>query len=365
MRWQSLDEEQKRPRIVLVEDDLVQREMIAQMLIFAGYDVTSAATGEEGQELIESVKPDAAVVDLHLPAERGVTGLVLLKSIKENPETAELPVLIITADTTEETYVLVLSSGASDILLKPLRITELTIRIQNVLELRKNRADLREANAKLEREKKRLLRYFSEDFVTAMLNDEISAELGGISVDATILFMDIRNSTGIAEQIGPQKFAEFVSMIFTDVMDLIFANRGSVNKLLGDGILATFGCPVPSEKDAENAVKTASQIREYFQVINEARAHEDIGGDIGFGIGVASGKVFAGNIGSFRRMEYAVMGDPVNLAARLQELSKTLSVDIVIDGTTKSKIPASYAVRDSGVKNVRGRHGEVEAWILS
>jgi superfamily II DNA or RNA helicase len=74
---------------------------------------------------------------------------------------------------------------------------------------------------------------------------------------------------------------------------------------------------------------------------------------------------FSGNIGSFRRMEYAVMGDPVNLAARLQELSKTLSVDIVIDGTTKSKIPASYAVRDSGVKNVRGRHGEVEAWILS
>ncbi|HQI20794.1 MAG TPA: response regulator, partial [Leptospiraceae bacterium] len=73
-----MDEEQKRPRIVLVEDDLVQREMIAQMLIFAGYDVTSAATGEEGQELIESVKPDAAVVDLHLPAERGVTGLVLL-----------------------------------------------------------------------------------------------------------------------------------------------------------------------------------------------------------------------------------------------------------------------------------------------
>ncbi len=357
-------DESRKARVVLVEDDLIQRETIAQMLIFAGYDVTSAATGEEGQDIILDQKPDLAVVDLHLPAERGVTGLILLKNLKENPDTADIPVIIITADTSEETYVLVLSSGASDILLKPLRMTELTIRMQNVLDLNRYRNQLRDANVRLEREKKRLMRYFSEDFVAAIQNEEISAELGGANVDATILFMDIRNSTGIAERIGPKRFAELISMIFTDVMDLIFSNRGSVNKLLGDGLLATFGCPTPSPMDAENAVKTAIQIREYINVINEARAHEDVGEDITFGIGIASGKVFAGNIGSFRRMEYAVMGDPVNLAARLQELTKQLPIPIAIDGNTRARVPG-VAVTDSGVRNVRGRTGEVEIFLVN
>lgn len=352
-------------RILIVEDDEVQQDVMKQILKMSGFTVDVAPSGEVGKEIIDKNPPDLVILDLHLPAPEGVTGLMLLKDIKENPMTTEIPVIMVSSDESEETYILCLSSGASEFLVKPLRMAELSLRIQNALELSLYKRQVKLANEKLEKEKKRLLRYFSEDLVKAILNEEISAELGGSSIDATILFMDIRNSTGIAEVQGPKKFAEFISLIFTDVMDLIFANKGSVNKLMGDGILATFGAPVPAPNDAVNAVKTALQIREYFSVINEMKTHvQEAEGGVGFGIGIATGKTFAGNIGSFRRMEYAVMGDAVNMAARLQDLSKQLKTDIVIDGNTRAKLDETFKLKQSEIRTIRGRQGELEIYVL-
>src|SRR6185295_18998802 len=121
--------------------------------------------------------------------------------------------------------------------------------------------------------------------------------------------------------------------------------------------------PVPTPNDAENSIRTALQIREYFNVINSTNTHESIG-EVRVGIGVASGRVFAGNIGSFRRMEYAVIGDPVNMAAQLQDLSKTLHTDIVIDGNTRAKIGPEFKLKQSEIRTVRGRTGELEIYVL-
>lgn len=344
----------------------MQRELVSQLLNMSGYEVDEAEDAVQGQKLLSARTPDIIILDLHLPVVDGITGLLYLKTLKEDPRTAEIPVIVVSSDESEETYILCLSSGASEFLKKPLRLAELNLRIQNALELSRAKKGLEAANAKLEAEKKRLLRYFSEDLVTGILNDQISAELGGDILEATILFMDIRNSTHIAEKYGAQKFAGLISMIFTDVMDLIFSNKGSINKLMGDGLLATFGCPVPKpDEDPVNAVWCARQIREYFQVIGEMKNHAGIEEPLRFGIGIASGRVFAGNIGSFRRMEYAVMGDPVNTASRLQDLSKQLDTDIVIDGATRRRLPDSVNVHQSEIRTIRGRSGELDIFTLT
>jgi adenylate cyclase len=149
----------------------------------------------------------------------------------------------------------------------------------------------------------------------------------------TILFFDIRNSTGIAESLEPDKFASFLSEIFTDIMDLIYGCGGSVNKLLGDGMMAAFGCPLSTDYDAYNAIKTAVMIQEYLGTYNDVKP-DYITQQVEVGIGIATGTVFAGLIGSVHRQEYALLGDSVNIASRLESLTRKTEENILIDENT-------------------------------
>ena len=218
-----------------------------------------------------------------------------------------------------------------------------------------------EEKSKLESHIKFVSRYFSKDYIQALLDGQVSAELGGETVEASILFMDLRNSTGIAEKITPQQFARLISEIFTDVMDLIFATGGSVNKILGDGIMATFGAPFPKENDALNATQTALKIRQYLSSYNEFRP-EFLDEEIKAGIGIATGPVFAGNIGSVNRMEFSVMGDPVNLAARLESLTKYAGLDILVDGNTRVKLADKVRCKKVKFTKIRGKINEVKIY---
>jgi class 3 adenylate cyclase len=149
----------------------------------------------------------------------------------------------------------------------------------------------------------------------------------------SILFFDIRNSTGIAEQLAPKVFAQFLNDILTDIMDLVCGARGSVNKILGDGLLAVFGAPVSSGDDAFNAVKVGLEIQNYLQTYNDVRP-EYLAAPIEAGVGIATGQVFAGIIGSVHRQEYTVLGDPVNVASRLESLTRNCADKILMDEST-------------------------------
>ena len=142
-------------------------------------------------------------------------------------------------------------------------------------------------------------------------------------------------------------------------MDIIFKNHGSVNKLLGDAILATFGCPYNYENDALNAVKTVIEIRQTVDLFNSTKP-DYLKNNIEFGIGVATGNVFAGNIGSFRRMEYTVIGDSVNIASRLESLTKKIPNDNLIDGNTAAEVKDFAELKRIGNTTVRGKKKTVE-----
>lgn len=346
----------RRPhRILIVEDDETQVQMLRHFIAMWGYEIEAAMTGEDAINALSTYQPDLVLLDLYLP---GIPGLDVLKRIRENSKLQNIPVFVLSADDSEEIKIVSMSSGASEFLSKPIVMADLVMKIQTALELLESRRTIEELNRKLEKEKKRLLRYFSEDLVEKILNEEIPAELGGDIVPASVMFFDIRGSTPMAEKMGPKNYATFISNLFADIMDIIFANRGSVNELLGDGILATFGCPVPTDDDAFNAIRTAVDIRTYVQNFNSMVVDK-----IGYGIGIATGRIFAGNIGSIRRMKYAVMGDPVNAAARIQDMTKELNAPILFDHHSYQPVRDRVRAHSHGYFKLRGKEEMVE--ILS
>ncbi|MFO1525426.1 MAG: adenylate/guanylate cyclase domain-containing protein [Turneriella sp.] len=146
------------------------------------------------------------------------------------------------------------------------------MKIQQAFERVHYKREIQQLNAKAwEQDKKNPQRYFSDDLVEKMLAGEVSTELGGTIIPASIMFFDIRGSTTMAERIGPQAYAERISKLFADLMVIVFANGGSINELLGDGILATFSCPFPKDHDAANAVNAALAIDKRMKSINRLR----------------------------------------------------------------------------------------------
>lgn len=180
---------------------------------------------------------------------------------------------------------------------------------------------------------------------------------------ATVLFFDIRNSTAIAESCSPENFASFLSDILSDIMDLIYGCHGSVNKLLGDGLLAVFGAPFSRDNDAANALEAANRIRDYLDTFNDVRPGF-LEHPVTAGIGIATGPVFAGLIGSVHRQEYTVLGDPVNVASRLQGLTKQVGETILMDEATALEAGNAFPCKALYQGKVRGRQERMRIFGL-
>lgn len=346
-------------RVLILDSDREAFETISNFLERWGYRSRQADEIVKIDQQIRDWNPKLIFVDLKFPD----SGLLRLREISENPDFAEIPLILTSDDHSEEVAVMGISSGAQDIIYKPLRMAELTIRMEKVLELEKARATMRALNDKLAKERNILARYFSRDFVDQILEEKISPSLGGDRMTASIMFFDLRGSTTIAEKITPEEFSSFLSLMFQDIMDLVFAHKGSVNRLQGDGMLATFGCPVPGDQDALNCARCAVAIREYMVQYNHVRP-EYLEDPLKCGMGITTGEIFAGNIGSIQKMEYTVLGDAVNTAARLEGLTKKAGVEILIDGTTREIIGDLAQVRKVQYDQVRGKMQTIDIFAL-
>lgn len=346
--------------ILVVEDDPAQAEAISQFMRAWAYDVVVKPSAAAAITYLSTHTPGMAIIDLHLEDHPGIE---ILKHIRDLDGPIPMPVFIISAEDSPEIRIVCMSSGADDFLPKPLNMADISMKVQQAFERVSYKKQIHALNEKLEKEKRSLQRYFSDDLVEKILSEEISTELGGTLISASIMFFDIRGSTPLAEKIGPQAYAETISELFADLMDIIFNHRGSVNELLGDGILATFGCPFPGEHDAQNAVQTAIAIETHMTMLNAIRS-EKAQVPFGFGIGIATGRIFAGNIGSARMIKYAVMGDPVNTAARLQDLTKDFPYPIIFDEKTRELGAGEVLCEKLPVTQLRGKKESVTIYGL-
>jgi adenylate cyclase len=164
-------------------------------------------------------------------------------------------------------------------------------------------------------------RFMPEYVVKQLLEDPDSFRLGGVNQTITLLFADIRGFTSLSENQSPEKVVALLNRYFSAMSEIIFGNGGTLDKYIGDGLMAIFGAPKASKKDADNAVKTAIEMQKRVQVLNKQLRIEGFQ-EIGVGIGLHTGVATIGYIGSEQRSEYTAIGDTVNLASRLESSSK-------------------------------------------
>ena len=222
-------------------------------------------------------------------------------------------------------------------------------------QLKEERRQIREQRRHIIYDTMLLHRYLGEDIIDYIRKTGKNT-LGTKKQKVTVLFFDIRNSTGIAEKLEPEIFAEFLNDILKDIMDLVYGRKGSVNKLIGDGLMATFGAPLTSGRDALNAIEAAQEIYNYLRTFNDVRPGY-LADPVAAGIGIATGTVFAGVIGSVRRQDYTVLGDAVNIASRLEKLTRRAREKILMDEATYNEVKDVFPCRKAFAGLIRGRTG--------
>jgi class 3 adenylate cyclase len=207
--------------------------------------------------------------------------------------------------------------------------------------------------------------YISPEVARAALA-EGGAQLGGTVVQSSVLFSDIRGFTSLSEQLPPQELISLLNRYMSRMVDVVITNGGIVNKFGGDSLLAVFGTPLnPAEDHAARAVKTALAMQTALQDFNAGQAQSGAV-TLTIGIGIATGAVVAGNIGGEGRIEYTVIGDTVNLASRLQSLTKELGRDILLSHATAEQAAShlSFAAEPLPPLSVRGKAEPVKVFSI-
>ena len=197
-------------------------------------------------------------------------------------------------------------------------------------------------------------RYVSKDVYAHLMANPDTARLGGRRRDMTVLFSDIRGFTSVTERGDPEALVGQLNEYFTTMVEIVFRNHGTLDKFVGDMVMALFSAPLDDSDHAEHAVRTAIEMVEALGVLNRRWAAEGKP-VLDIGIGINSGEMIAGNIGSSAVMSYTVIGDNVNLGARLESLNKDYSTRIIISDATRTRLRAQYSLRPLGEVVVKGK----------
>lgn len=207
-------------------------------------------------------------------------------------------------------------------------------------------------------------RYFSPAVRESLASDDLTEDIeAGRSQKVAILFSDIRGFTSFSEKHSAADVVSFLKQYHSLMVDCIFKNRGSIDKFLGDGIMATFGTPHPGPDDAVNAVRTATMMKRALAEMNEQRKLEGKSAIVQ-GIGVHYGEVIAGNVGSAERLEYTVIGDAVNMASRLESATKQLGVSILLSSDIAVMTDKHFRLKSLGAIALKGKQDNVDVFTL-
>jgi len=206
------------------------------------------------------------------------------------------------------------------------------------------------------RKMKRLFgQYVSKDVLEQLVTHPELARLGGHRRDMTVLFSDIRGFTTITERGQPEAIVDMLNEYFTKMVEIVFRYNGTLDKFVGDMVMALFGAPVDDPRHADHAVEAALDMVAELQKLNEGWAREGRLADLDIGIGINTGDMIAGNFGSEAIMSYTVIGDAVNLGARLESLNKQYGTRILISEATKQRLVGRYNFRALGEVVVKGK----------
>jgi class 3 adenylate cyclase len=334
--------------ILLVDDNPVNRLLLGRSLEQKGHTVVFAEHGREALDLLRSREFELLLLDVLMPE---LDGYQVLAELKLDPHLREMPVIMTSSLDELDSVVKCVEMGAEDYLTKPINPALLNARITASLEKKRLRDQQRELISKF------ATKEVAEDLLTSGFS------LGGKHVDATAMFCDIRSFTTITETREPTETIELLNDYYTLMMDAISAEGGIVNQMVGDGLMAIFGAPVPRADHPQRAVNAARQMIELIRLFNDEQASRDKV-QIQIGIGIASGRVVAGYTGTLHRATYTCVGDTVNVAARLESHTKVLERPILIDEETRRGLEDGIAVEAHGELAVKGKTQPVNVYAV-
>ncbi len=330
-------------RILVVDDTSANIQTVAAILKGKGYQLSVATNGKQALEVLGRIRPDLILLDVMMPE---MDGFETCRRIKSTEAWRDIPVIFLTAKTETADLVQGFELGAVDYVAKPFNAHELLARVNTHLTVDQLRRSLAGKNAELGRAhelvRRAFGRYVSEEVAESLLRTPEALELGGGEREVTILMSDLRGFTAMAARVSPQEVIACLNLYLEDMVEVITRYQGTIDEIIGDAILVIFGAPVSCEDHAAKAVACGLAMQLAMTDLNRRLAEKGIA-PLEMGIGIHTGRVIVGNIGSLRRTKYAAVGSNVNLAGRIE--SFTTGGQVLISENTREKVGSPLQIR--------------------
>ena len=309
-------------RILVVDDTAHNVKLLADILGARGYAVSTASSGKQALEKVAAEPPDIVLLDVVMPE---MSGYEVCRAIRNTPETARLPVVMVTALDPGQERIKGIEAGADDFLTKPINQPELLARVRSLLRIKELwdelsllnqtlEARVAEQVAQLDRLGK-LKRFFSPQLAEMIVSGSAEDPLKSHRREITVVFLDLRGFTAFAETSEPEEVMAVLREYHAEMGKLVLAAEATLERFTGDGMMIFFNDPVPVPNPAERAVRMAAAMRE--RVAELSVGWKKAGFDLDFGLGIAHGYATIGAIGFEGRVDYGAIGTVTNLAARL------------------------------------------------
>ncbi len=310
------------PRILVADDHAMNVDILRTRLAAHGYDVVTAADGEEALVRAREAEPDLILLDVMMPK---LDGLDVCRRLRADPALPFVPIVLVTARGDPKDVVAGLEAGGDEYLTKPVDQTALVARVKSMLRIKALHDTVQELNRTLERRVAeqvaqldrlgRLKRFFSPQLAEAIVAGGAADPLATHRREVTVVFVDLRGFTAFAETAEPEEVMGVLREYHAELGGLVLEYEGTLERFAGDGMMIFFNDPVPMPDAAERAVRMALAMRERGRALT-ARWRKS-GHELDLGIGIAQGYATIGAVGFEGRWDYGAIGTVTNLAARL------------------------------------------------
>lgn len=355
--------------VLIVDDSPTMRLLTSSALIKAGFNVIQAEDGKTAISMLKTSRPDAILLDVEMPE---LNGFEVCAKIRKLPDYHYIPIMMITGLEDYESINKAFQAGATDFATKPINSNLIGYRVQYMVRTNSYFQELQIAEKKVRALNDELLdklveiqqnaiavsRFVPQDFLKLLNRKNIAdIKLGDCAEKImTVLFLDIKSFTTIAEQLSPVDIFNLVNLLMSHLEPVILKNSGVIDKYIGDAIMALFS-------NADDALLAAVDMLNSLDSFNAERAQEHLP-PIHVGIGINTGSLIVGTVGFEERMDCSVISDAVNIAARLETLTRNFNSELIISEQTYQQVTCKeqYHVRSLGLTSVKGKTQQIKIY---
>jgi adenylate cyclase len=363
------------PRVLIADDNTANLRILRTRLAADGYDVVTAADGEEALATAHHSDPDLILLDIMMPK---VDGIEVCRRLKKEQGPSFIPIILVTAMTDAKDIVAGLEAGADEYLTKPVDHAALSARVRSMLRIKAlhdtvatQAEEIARWNATLERrvaeqvteleQVSRLKRFFSPQLADAIVAGGATDPLRPHRREISVVFLDLRGFTAFAEMAEPEEVSEVLGSYHAEVGRLILEHEGTLERFTGDGMMIFFNDPVPVANPEERAIRMAEAMRARVRVLGAEWRRR--GYDLDLGMGIAKGYATIGAIGFEGRRDYAAIGSVTNLAFRL--CAEASPGQILISQRIYAAVADLVDAKEVGPLQLKGFHRPVVAYEIA